>query len=113
MQINQSKFSLNGGCGYILRPDFMFRDDFDPYDHHTLVGVDPMNISIRVIGARHLTRTGRGTTSPFVEVEIIGAEFDSGIKLTTKTICKKARLPKLEIKTCQSIVSIISLLPPR
>lgn len=88
MQINQSKFSLNGGCGYILRPDFMFREDFDPYDHHTLVGVDPMNISIRVIGARHLTRTGRGTTSPFVEVEIIGADFDSGIKLTTKTICE-------------------------
>lgn len=88
MQINQSKFRLNGGCGYLLRPDFMFRENFDPYDSRTLVGVEPMNISIRVIGARHLSRTGRGTTTPFVEVEIIGADFDSGLKLTTKTICE-------------------------
>ncbi|XP_068087156.1 1-phosphatidylinositol 4,5-bisphosphate phosphodiesterase gamma-1-like [Anabrus simplex] len=88
MQLNQAKFRENGNCGYLLRPDFMFRDDFDPYDKNTLVGVDQFTISIRVIGARHLNRPGRGrgTASPFVEVEVIGAEFDSGLKLTTKTV---------------------------
>ncbi|KAG8222263.1 hypothetical protein J437_LFUL001461 [Ladona fulva] len=86
MQLNQAKFRENGYCGYLLRPDFMFRDEFDPCYPNTLVGVEPLALSIRVIGARHLSKTGRGTASPYVEVEVIGAEFDSGVKLTTKPI---------------------------
>lgn len=88
MQLNQAKFRDNGNCGYLLKPEFMFRDEFDPYDKNTLVGVDPMTVSIRIIGARHLSKSGRGTASPSVIIEIVGAEFDSGIKITTKTICK-------------------------
>lgn len=86
MQLNYAKFRENGNCGYLLKPDFMFRDDFDPYDRSTLYDVKPIKINLRIIGARHLNKSGRGTASPFVEVEIIGAEFDSGVKLTTKTI---------------------------
>lgn len=86
MQLNQSKFRLNGGCGFILRPDVMFRPDYDPTDSSTLIGLDPIAISIRIIGARHLSRSGRGTASPFVEIEVLGADYDQGVKLTTKTI---------------------------
>jgi phosphatidylinositol phospholipase C gamma-1 len=87
MQLNQAKFRQNGSCGYLLKPDFMFRDDFDPYDKNTLVGVEPLTLVIRVIGARHLSRC-RGISSPSVEIEVIGADYDSGSKLTTKTVCK-------------------------
>lgn len=86
MQLNQAKFRDNGNCGYLLKPNFMFRDEFDPQDKNTLIDVEPITISIRIIGARHLCRSKKGTASPFVEVEIVGAEFDSGVKLTTKTI---------------------------
>ncbi|XP_018333855.1 1-phosphatidylinositol 4,5-bisphosphate phosphodiesterase gamma-1 [Agrilus planipennis] len=86
MQLNQAKFRDNGFCGYLLKPQFMFREDFDPYDKNTLVAVEPMTISIRIIGARHLSKSKKGLSSPFVEIEVLGAEFDSGIKLTTKTI---------------------------
>lgn len=88
MQLNQAKFRDNGNCGYLLRPQFMFRDEFDPYDKNTLIDVEPMTISIRVIGARHLNKSKKGIASPFVEVEVIGAEFDSGVKLTTKSVRK-------------------------
>lgn len=88
MQLNQAKFRENGNCGYLLKPDFMFRHDFNPYEKSSLYGVDSMKVNLKIIGARHLTRSGRGTASPFVEVEIMGADFDSGTKLTTKTICK-------------------------
>jgi phosphatidylinositol phospholipase C gamma-1 len=88
MQLNQAKFRENGACGYLTKPQFLSRDDFDPYDKNTLVGVDPLTLSIRVIGARHLNRSGRGISSPSVEIEVIGAEYDSGSKLTTKTVCK-------------------------
>lgn len=88
MQLNTGKFKENGGCGFVLRPEFMFTDGFNPYDKMTLAGVGSLTVLLRVIGARHLCKSGRGTASPFVEVEVIGAEYDSGIKLVTKTIGK-------------------------
>lgn len=93
MQLNQAKFRDNGASGYVLRPEFMFRDDFDPYVRKQTPGVNPLTLSIQVrigsvvccnqlisdhqvIGARHLTKSGRGIISPYVEIEIIGAEYD-------------------------------------
>lgn len=88
MQLNQAKFRENGNCGYLLKPDCMFRDDFNPYDKNTLYSVELLKINLKIIGARHLSKSGRGIVSPFVEVEVVGADFDSGVKLTTKAISK-------------------------
>ncbi|OTF69417.1 1-phosphatidylinositol 4,5-bisphosphate phosphodiesterase-like protein [Euroglyphus maynei] len=91
MQLNQAKFQLmNGGCGYILRPAFMFEPTFTPYDPNCLAklaSVDTWIITVRVISARHLTKSRRrgGVISPFVEVETIGADYDSA-KCKTITI---------------------------
>lgn len=86
MQLNQAKFRINGNCGYILRPDFTFTNDFDPSKRSRMSGVDPVLLHVRILSARHLTRPGRSSVSPFVEIELIGADFDSGIKLTTKPV---------------------------
>lgn len=88
MQLNQSRFRLNGYCGYVLRPECMFRPDYDPTDASCLLRTDYLVFTIKVIAARHLQRSSRGMVSPFVEVEILGADYDTGIKLTTKTLCK-------------------------
>lgn len=90
MQLNHAKFRLNGGCGYLLRPSFMFSESYDPHDMVPLqiLGVSRVRVSLRVLGGRHLGRSGRGTTSPFVDVELCGADYDTGLKLTTKTVCK-------------------------
>ncbi|XP_076750014.1 small wing phospholipase C gamma 1 isoform X2 [Xylocopa sonorina] len=86
MQLNQARFRENGNCGYILKPEFMLREDFNPYDKTCLHGIESLKFSLKVICARHLIRSGRGIASPFVEIEIIGADFDSGTKLITRTI---------------------------
>lgn len=87
MQINMGKFKENGGCGYVLKPDFMFDEGYNPYVKKSIEKkVKPMIVMLRLIGARHLIKMGRGTTSPSVEVEIIGAEYDTGTKLVTKTV---------------------------
>ena len=89
MQINQGKFMLNGNCGYVLKPDYMMHDDYDPQNCDFFNTYTKSKLySLRIIGARHLSRSGRSTTSPSVEVELLGADFDSGIKLTTRTICE-------------------------
>ncbi|KAI1297248.1 1-phosphatidylinositol 4,5-bisphosphate phosphodiesterase gamma-1 [Halotydeus destructor] len=87
MQLNQGKFRQNANCGYILRPDFMFHDDYDANNRNSAIGVEAITLSIKVIGARHLTKssTWKGVLSPFVEIEIAGADYDCS-KTKTNTV---------------------------
>lgn len=39
---------------------------------------------MQVIGARHLPRSGRGVACPFVEVEVLGCDFDNNKVKTPK-----------------------------
>ncbi|KAL4717425.1 hypothetical protein ACJJTC_000574 [Scirpophaga incertulas] len=87
MQINMGRFKENGGCGFVLKPVFMTEEGYNPYDKRCIEKrVRPMTVMLRVIAARHLMKTGRSTASPFVEVEILGADYDTGTKLVTKTV---------------------------
>lgn len=88
MQLNQAKFRDNAASGFILKPKFMLVDSFDPNDAATLIGVVRKFVTIRIIGARHLCKSGRNVSNPLVDVEILGAIFDSGIKHRTKAVGK-------------------------
>ena len=48
-------------------------------------GVSPLDLTVRVMGARHLMRSSKSLVSPFVEVEVIGAEYDC-VKHKTKVV---------------------------
>ncbi|CAH1709910.1 1-phosphatidylinositol 4,5-bisphosphate phosphodiesterase gamma-1 isoform X2 [Aphis gossypii] len=84
MQLNQAKFRLNGGCGYVLKPDYML-DESDKLSTNWME--ETLSITICIIAGRHVGRPGRnGISNPFVIVEVYGAEYDSGLKLNTRTI---------------------------
>ncbi|XP_045463914.1 1-phosphatidylinositol 4,5-bisphosphate phosphodiesterase gamma-1 [Harmonia axyridis] len=104
MQLNQAKFRDNGSCGYLLKPEFMLRNDFDPFDRTTLVGVEPLKISITVIAARHLNKSKRGTASPFVDIEVQGAPYDTGVKLVTKPVADNGFNPIWINESCEFVV---------
>uniref|UniRef100_A0A674D4N1 Phosphoinositide phospholipase C n=1 Tax=Salmo trutta TaxID=8032 RepID=A0A674D4N1_SALTR len=76
MQMNQALFMLNGRSGYVLQPPIMRDDNFDPFDRHTLRGLES------VLGARHLPKHGRGIVCPLIELEVCGAEYDSAKQKT-------------------------------
>ena len=40
-------------------------------------------VCCQILGARHLPKAGRGISSPFVEVEVVGAPYDSHNKYKT------------------------------
>lgn len=50
MQLNQGKFEYNGGCGFLLKPDFMRRPDrnFDPFAESPVDGVIAAQCSVQV-----------------------------------------------------------------
>lgn len=84
MQLNHAKFRLNGGSGYVLKPDYMF-DRIDTLSN-TLTD-DTLHVTVFIISGRHIGRSGHnGISNPFVTVEIHGSETDSGIKLKTRPI---------------------------
>uniref|UniRef100_A0A669B7L7 Phosphoinositide phospholipase C n=1 Tax=Oreochromis niloticus TaxID=8128 RepID=A0A669B7L7_ORENI len=67
MQLNNALFSLNGQTGYVLQPEFMRMDSYDPHQEKKEV-----KYKIVVIAARHLPKPGRSIASPFVEIELCG-----------------------------------------
>lgn len=83
MQLNHGKFLDNGRCGYVLQPECIRNDKFDLYDKNA-AGVEPLTLTLTIISARHLVKSGRGIASPFVEVEIVGAPYDN-FKFKTET----------------------------
>ncbi|KAG7472419.1 hypothetical protein MATL_G00108630 [Megalops atlanticus] len=82
MQMNQALFMLNGRSGYVLQPTIMRDENFDPFDRHSLRGLEPITLQIEVLGARHLPKHGRGIVCPVIEVEVCGAEYDNAKQKT-------------------------------
>lgn len=46
--MNQALFMLNGRSGYVLQPSIMRDDTFDPFDRHTLRGIEQVTLVIEV-----------------------------------------------------------------
>uniref|UniRef100_A0A673H7K7 Phosphoinositide phospholipase C n=1 Tax=Sinocyclocheilus rhinocerous TaxID=307959 RepID=A0A673H7K7_9TELE len=82
MQMNQALFMLNGRSGYVLQPPIMRDDSFDPFDRHSLRGLEAITLCIEVLGARHLPKHGRGIVCPLIEIEVCGAEYDNAKQRT-------------------------------
>ncbi|XP_071536476.1 1-phosphatidylinositol 4,5-bisphosphate phosphodiesterase gamma-1 isoform X2 [Panulirus ornatus] len=93
MQLNEGLFLQNGRCGYVLRPDCQHDLNYDPSNPETFHTTHPLSLSIKIFGARHLSKSGRGCISPLVEVEIVGCEYDSGQKYTTKALADNGLNP--------------------
>ncbi|NXT32464.1 PLCG1 phosphodiesterase, partial [Pelecanoides urinatrix] len=84
MQLNQALFMLGGRSGYVLQPNIMRDETFDPFDKNSLKIVEPITVQLQasgrgqqILGARHLPKNGRSIVCPFVEVEVCGSEYDN------------------------------------
>lgn len=72
MNLNYAKFSINGNCGYVLKPLCMRQDvGFDPVRPKPIDGVVALVMIIEVISAQHIFLSRHGG-SVCVEVELIG-----------------------------------------
>ena len=86
MQLNQGKFEYNGNCGYLLKPEFMRKEDktFDPFAETPVDGVIAAQCSVQVIAGQFLSQKREGT---YVEVDMYGLPTDTIKKeFKTKTI---------------------------
>lgn len=78
MDMQEGKFSDNGGCGYVLKPQVMKDEMFVPSDR---VPTSPQILHLRILSAQQLPRP-RGSNAkgdsadPFVVVEVFGLPGD-------------------------------------
>ncbi|XP_027706197.1 1-phosphatidylinositol 4,5-bisphosphate phosphodiesterase gamma-2 isoform X2 [Vombatus ursinus] len=82
MQLNHALFALNGRTGYVLQPESMRNENYDPTPPESQRKI-LMTLTVKVLGARHLPKLGRSIACPFVEVEICGTEYDNNKFKTT------------------------------
>ncbi|XP_060592659.1 1-phosphatidylinositol 4,5-bisphosphate phosphodiesterase beta-1-like isoform X3 [Ruditapes philippinarum] len=86
MQLNLGIFEYNCKTGYILKPDFMRRQDkhFDPFAESTVDGIIAGTVSVKVISGQFLSDKKVGT---YVEVDMYGLPTDTHRKkFRTKTV---------------------------
>ncbi|XP_077324767.1 1-phosphatidylinositol 4,5-bisphosphate phosphodiesterase zeta-1 [Lithobates pipiens] len=74
MDLQDGKFQDNGGCGYVLKPDFLCDSDFT-FDPNNLLTRKPFSLQIKVISGfllppSKLSKTN--TANPVVTLEIYG-----------------------------------------
>ncbi|XP_036163360.1 1-phosphatidylinositol 4,5-bisphosphate phosphodiesterase eta-2 isoform X3 [Myotis myotis] len=83
LQLNRAKFSANGNCGYVLKPQCMCQGIFNPNSEDPLPGQLKKQLVLRIISGQQLPKPrdsmlgDRGEIiDPFVEVEVIGLPVD-------------------------------------
>ncbi|KAB1268547.1 1-phosphatidylinositol 4; 5-bisphosphate phosphodiesterase eta-2 [Camelus dromedarius] len=83
LQLNRAKFSANGSCGYVLKPQCMCQGVFNPNSEDPLPGQLKKQLVLRIISGQQLPKPrdsmlgDRGEIiDPFVEVEVIGLPVD-------------------------------------
>eukprot|EP00727_Mastigamoeba_balamuthi_P008872 m51a1_g4607 hypothetical protein (904) ;mRNA; f:244436-247804 len=64
MWLNTAKFTDNGGCGYVLKPEWMIRG-VEPTD-------EPQALLVRIISARQLPQIQSEIIDPFVHIQLHG-----------------------------------------
>ncbi|XP_035166051.1 1-phosphatidylinositol 4,5-bisphosphate phosphodiesterase zeta-1 [Oxyura jamaicensis] len=96
MELQNGKFLDNGGCGYILKPEFLRNrsSTFNPYN----VGrySKPMSLSIRLISGHQLPPSNLSKTNkadPLVQIEIYGVPEDQ-VKRKSSVIKSNALSPR-------------------
>ncbi|XP_071407039.1 1-phosphatidylinositol 4,5-bisphosphate phosphodiesterase zeta-1-like [Pithys albifrons albifrons] len=81
MELQHGKFLDNGGCGYVLKPEFL-RDPNTTFTPQNVGGhSQPMSLSIRLISGHQLppsTKSKTNKADPFVQIEIHGVPEDQG-----------------------------------
>ncbi|KAG7240526.1 hypothetical protein INR49_026810 [Caranx melampygus] len=88
MDLNDGLFRQNGGCGYVLKPDFV-RDgstQFSPEKPEERQGYRPLRLSIKVISGQQLPKVNQKEGSivdPLVRVEIYGVPQDQAKEETS------------------------------
>ncbi|XP_015272294.1 PREDICTED: 1-phosphatidylinositol 4,5-bisphosphate phosphodiesterase beta-3 [Gekko japonicus] len=84
MQLNLGIFEYNRRSGYLLKPEFMRRQDkpFDPFTEDIVDGIVANTVKVKIISGQFLSDKRVGI---YVEVDMFGLPVDTKRKFRTRT----------------------------
>uniref|UniRef100_A0A7M4FYW5 Phosphoinositide phospholipase C n=1 Tax=Crocodylus porosus TaxID=8502 RepID=A0A7M4FYW5_CROPO len=96
MDLQNGKFVDNGGCGYLLKPEFL-RDRYSKFNPHSVIGnQNPTMLSIKLISGYQLPPSNLSRSNkadPIVQIEIHGVPEDQ-VKQQTCVVRNNALCPR-------------------
>ncbi|XP_006269533.4 1-phosphatidylinositol 4,5-bisphosphate phosphodiesterase zeta-1, partial [Alligator mississippiensis] len=96
MDLQNAKFVDNGGCGYLLKPEFL-RDHYSKFNPHSVIGnQNPTTLSIKLISGYQLPPSNLSRSNkadPIVQIEIHGVPEDQ-VKQQTCVVRNNALCPR-------------------
>uniref|UniRef100_A0A8C3S3E6 1-phosphatidylinositol 4,5-bisphosphate phosphodiesterase n=1 Tax=Chelydra serpentina TaxID=8475 RepID=A0A8C3S3E6_CHESE len=83
MQLNLGMFEYNRRSGYLLKPEFMRREDkpFDPFTENIVDGIVANTVKVKIISGQFLSDKRVGI---YVEVDMFGLPVDTKRKFRTR-----------------------------
>ncbi|XP_021246620.1 1-phosphatidylinositol 4,5-bisphosphate phosphodiesterase zeta-1 isoform X2 [Numida meleagris] len=96
MELQNGKFLDNGGCGYILKPEFLRNRNSTFNPHNVGRYSKPMSLSIRLISGHQLPPSNLSKSNkadPLVQIEIYGVPEDQ-VKRKSSVIKSNALSPR-------------------
>ena len=96
--LNKAKFSENGGCGYVLKPEFLrtpnpnyspTKSTFRTYIQSN-ISLNPKSLKVTILCGQHIPRRGGSNegdiVGPYVKVKIIGHPDEQDVKFCTNVV---------------------------
>ncbi|CAF1360631.1 unnamed protein product, partial [Didymodactylos carnosus] len=84
MALNYGRFLDNGGCGYVLKPDFL-TDPNSEFDTSSYSGIVQQRLTLRIISGQFLSNeSSRDIVDPYVHVITYGYYLE----MNTYYLCK-------------------------
>ncbi|KFW03077.1 1-phosphatidylinositol 4,5-bisphosphate phosphodiesterase zeta-1, partial [Eurypyga helias] len=96
MEVQDGKFLDNGGCGYILKPEFLRNHNSTFTPNNVGRYSKPMSLSIRLISGHQLPPSNLSKTNkadPLVQIEIFGVPEDQ-VKKKSSVVKSNALSPR-------------------
>ena len=94
--LNDAKFSQNGGCGYVLKPEFLSspNPNYSPIEIPNNISLGPKLMSLTIISGQHIPRkSSGGFAGPYVKARIIGHSDEQDTKHVTESVKKNGFNP--------------------
>ncbi|XP_065598593.1 1-phosphatidylinositol 4,5-bisphosphate phosphodiesterase zeta-1 [Cyrtonyx montezumae] len=105
MELQNGKFLDNGGCGYILKPEFLRNHNSTFNPHNVGRYSKPMSLSIRLISGHQLPPSSLSKSNkadPLVQIEIYGVPEDQA-KRKSSVIKSNALSPRWDEVFCFTV----------
>ena len=94
--LNDAQFSQNGGCGYVLKPEYLTRPNpnYSPIKIPSNIELRPKLLYVTIISGQHIPKGNKdGITAPYVKINILGHYDEKETRQLTTVVSKNGFNP--------------------